>query len=119
MQERHPYLNSINILRFLLAQQKSILPKNFYRFVEAIYFIVPAKRIRIKAIFSAIQRWDKLFKKFKNSGFETDKENFKVAKMQLQKMMIPKKKKSYFEDVLAKDRNKPEELEGFKATWSK
>ena len=35
--------------------------------------------------------------------------NFKVAKMHLQKMIL-KKKKSYFEEELGKNRNKPKEL---------
>ena len=89
-----------------------------YRFVEAINFIAPSKKIRVKAnskpwfdnqIVSAIQRRDKLYKKFKHSGLETDKDNFKVAKMHLQKMIL-KKKKSYFEEELGKNRNKPKEL---------
>ena len=89
-----------------------------YRFVEAINFIAPSKKIRVKAnskpwfdnqIVSAIQRRDKLYKKFKHSGLETDKDNFKVAKMHLQKMIL-KKKKSYFEKELGKNWNKPKEL---------
>ena len=60
-------------------------------------------------IVEAIQRQHKLYKKFKHSGLETDKDNFKVAKMHLQKMML-KKKKSYFEEELGKNRNKPKEL---------
>ena len=56
-----------------------------------------------------MQRRDKLYKKFKHSGLETDKDNFKVAKMHLQKMIL-KKKKSYFEEELDKNRNKPKEL---------
>ena len=56
-------------------------------FVEAINFIALAKRIRVKPnsqpwfdnqIMSAIQRRDKLYKKFKYSGLETDKNSFKV-----------------------------------------
>ena len=89
-----------------------------YRFVGAINFIAPARRIRVKVkskpwfdneVVSAIQRRDKLYKKFKHSGLETDKDNFKVAKMHLQKMIL-KKKKSYFEQELDKNRNKPKEL---------
>ena len=89
-----------------------------YRFVGAINFIAPSKKIRVKAnskpwfdnqIVSAIQRRDKLYKKFKHSGLETDKDNFKVAKMHLQKMIL-KKKKSHFEEELVKNRNKPKEL---------
>ena len=89
-----------------------------YRFVEAINFIAPSKKIRVKAnskplsdnqIVSAIQRLDKLYKKFKHSGLETDKDNFKVTKIHLQKMIL-KKKKSYFEEELGKSRNKSKEL---------
>ena len=89
-----------------------------YRFVEAINFIAPSKKIRVKSnskpwfdnqIVSAIQRRNKLYKKFKNSGLETDEDNFKVAKMHLQKMIV-KKKKPYFEEELGKNRNKPKEL---------
>ena len=60
-------------------------------------------------IVSAIQRRDKLCKKFKHSGLETDKDNFKVAKMHLKKMML-KKKKSYFEEELDKNWSKPRDL---------
>ena len=63
----------------------------------------------LNQIVSAMQRRDKLYKKFKHSGLETDKDNFKVAKMHLQKMIL-KKKKSYFEEELGKNRNKPKEL---------
>ena len=89
-----------------------------YRFVGAINFIAPSKKIRVKPnskpwfdnqIVSAIQRRDKLYKKFKHSGLETDKDNFKVAKMHLQKLIL-KKKKSCFEEELGKNRNKPKEL---------
>ena len=45
----------------------------------------------------------------KHSDLEADKHNFKVAKMHLQKMIL-KKKKSYFEEELGKNRNKPKEL---------
>ena len=58
---------------------------------------------------SAIQRRDKLYKKLKHAGLETDKDNFKVAKMHLQKMIL-KKKKSYFEEHLGKNRNTPKKL---------
>ena len=60
-------------------------------------------------IVSGIQRRDKLYKKFKHSGLETDKDNFKVARMHLQKMIL-KKKKSYLEEELGKYRNKPKEI---------
>ena len=89
-----------------------------HRFVGAIHFTAPVKMIRVKAnskpwfdnqIMSAIQRWDRLYGKFKHSGFETDKDNFKVAKMQLQKMIL-KKKKSYSEEELAQNGRKPKEF---------
>ena len=51
----------------------------------------------------------KLYKEFKHSGLATDKNNFKVAKMHLQKMIL-KEKKSYFEEELGKNRNKPKEF---------
>ena len=57
-------------------------------------------------IVSAIQRRDKLCKMFKHSGLETNKDNFKIAKMHLQKIIL-KKKKSYFEEELDKNRDKP------------
>ena len=53
----------------------------------------------------------KLYKKVKHSGLENDKDNFKVAKMHLQKMIL-KEKKSYFEEELGKNRSKPKELWG-------
>ena len=55
---------------------------------------------------SAIQLQDKLRKKFRHSSLETDKGKFKVAEMHLQKMIL-QKKKSYFEEGLDKNRNKP------------
>ena len=71
-----------------------------YRFLEAINFIAPSKKNQSEGqlktladnqIVSAIQRRDKLYKKFKHSGLETDKDNFKVAKMHLQKTILKKK----------------------------
>ena len=85
-----------------------------YRFAETISFIAPSKKIRVEAnskpwfdnqTVSAIKRRDKPYKTFKPSGLETDRDNFKVAKMHLQKMVL-KKKKSYFEEELGKNRNK-------------
>ena len=60
-------------------------------------------------IVSEIQRQDKLYKKFKHSGLETDNDNFKVAKMHLQNIIL-KKKKSYFEKELGKNRDKLKEF---------
>ena len=58
---------------------------------------------------SAIQRRDKLNKNSKQSGLETNKDSFKSAKMHLQKIIL-KKKKSYFEEELATNSNKPKKL---------
>ena len=89
-----------------------------FRFAEAMNYIAPAKKVRRKAnlkywfdnqIMSAIKGRDKLYKKFKHSGLETDQDNFEDTEMHLQKM-IPEEKKSYFEEELAKNRNKPKEL---------
>ena len=54
---------------------------------------------------SAIQRWDKLYKMFKRFRLETDSNNFKVSKMH-----FLKKKKPYFDEELAKNRNEPKKL---------
>ena len=87
------------------------------RFVAAINFIAPGKKIKAKdnskpwfdnQTLSAIQRRHKLYKKFKYSGLETDKDNFNVAKMHLQKMIV-KKNKIHFEEELDKNRNKQKE----------
>ena len=40
---------------------------------------------------TAIQRRDKLYKKFKHSDLETDKDDFKVTKIPLQKMILKKR----------------------------
>ena len=52
---------------------------------------------------------DKLYKNFKYSGLKTDKDNFKVMRMCLQKIIL-KKEKPYFEEELAKNRKKPNKL---------
>ena len=52
-------------------------------------------------IVPAIQRQDKLYKMFKHYDLEIDKDDFKVAKMHLQKMIL-RKKKSYFEKELGR-----------------
>ena len=89
-----------------------------HRFEGPINFTAPAKWIRVKAnskpwfdnhITSIIQRWDKLYNKFRHYGLETNKDNFKVTKMHLQKMTL-KKRKPYFKEELAKNRSKPKEL---------
>ena len=58
-------------------------------------------------IILAIQRRNKLYKEINSSRPETDKDNFKAAKTHLKKIMLYKKK-TYFEDVLAKNKKKQE-----------
>lgn len=48
---------------------------------------------------------------FKPSGLETDKDNFKVTKTHIQEIILTTKK-CYFEEDLAKYRNKQKELCG-------
>ena len=54
---------------------------------------------------SAIQRRNKLHTKFKHSDLETDKDNFKVTKTHLYKIIL-NIKKSYFEEEPGKNKNK-------------
>ena len=58
---------------------------------------------------SAIRRRGKLLKKYKESGLETVKDHFWLAKMALQKA-ISKKKKSYFQEKIEKNANNSKEL---------
>ena len=80
--------------------------------------LCPSKKLRLKAnskpwidseTISAIRRRDKLFKKYKKSGLETDKDHFRSAKMALQKA-ISKKKKSFFQEKIEKNANNSKEL---------
>ena len=105
-----------NNLSNIIVKQTRTNSKN--TFLVQIEKNLNKKKISVKAnskpqfdnqIVSAIQRWDKLYEKFEHSSLETDEDNFKVAKMHLQKMIL-KKKKSYFEEELGKNRNKPKEL---------
>ena len=60
--------------------------------------------------------------KFKQSGLETGKDNFKVTKMHLQKMIF-KRKKSYLEEEQDNSRKKPKEfwktLKSLSLSWDK
>ena len=76
--------------------------------------LCPSKKLRLKAnskrwidseTISAISRRDKLYKKYKKSGLETDKDHFLSAKIALQKA-ISKKKKSFFQEKIEKNANK-------------
>ena len=87
-----------------------------YRAVEAINFIATIKKNQSEGQLKTLGLTTKLcqqykdgrnsIKKFKHSGLETDKNNFKVAKIHLQKMIL-KKNKSYFEEELGKNSSKP------------
>ena len=57
----------------------------------------------------AIRNRDKHYKKFKQSARETDKVNFKYANLSLKKN-INHKKKLYFEEKIAENKNNPKEL---------
>ena len=57
-------------------------------------------------ILNAIRKNDKHCKKFKRSGKEIDKDNFKCAKLLL-KRAFKNKKKLYFEEKIAKNKNNP------------
>ena len=52
---------------------------------------------------------DKLFKKFKKSRLHVDKDNYKEARSEAQKLMRTKKK-AYFESKLTENIGKPKEL---------
>ena len=58
---------------------------------------------------NAIQYCNKHYKKFKQSGRKTDKDNFKYARLSLKKLLIVKKN-FYFEDKIAENKNSPKEL---------
>ena len=60
-------------------------------------------------IFSAIQKRDKLYKKFKKSGLETDKDLFRAAKISVQKA-IKQKKKEYFHTKIEENTGNSKEL---------
>lgn len=70
---------------------------------------VNSKPLFDSQIGSAIQTGGKVYKKLKHPGLQTDKDNFKVIKMHLQKMILTKKK-SYLEEKLATNRKKPKKL---------
>ena len=52
---------------------------------------------------------DKLFKKLKNSRLHVDKDNYKEARNEVQKL-IRTKNKAYFESKLTENIGKPKEL---------
>ena len=57
-------------------------------------------------VVNAIRKRNKHCKKFKQSGKEIDKDSFNYAKLSL-KEIIKDKKKLYFEEKIAKNKNNP------------
>ena len=60
-------------------------------------------------IMEKISDRDKFFKKFKNSRLHVDKDNYKEARNEVQKL-IRTKKKAYFETKLIENIGKPKQL---------
>ena len=83
------------------------------KFLSAVDSVSPIRILRVKSntkpwfdidVLNAIRRnHDKHYKKFKQSGSDTDKNNFKHAKFSLKKI-INRKKKLYFEEKWQKIR---------------
>ena len=80
--------------------------------------LAPSKNKRIKGtsqnwfdaeIMEKISDRDKLFKKFKKSRLHVDKDNYKEARNEVQKL-IRTKKKAYFESKLTENAGKPNQL---------
>ena len=93
--------------------------ENFIQKVMAVIDnLAPSKNKRIKGtsqnwfdaeIMEKISDRDKLFKKFKKSRLHVDKDNYKEARNEVQKL-IRTKKKAYFESKLTENIGKPKEL---------
>ena len=80
--------------------------------------LAPSKNKRIKdrlqdwfdaQIIEKVNERDKLFKKFKTSRLHVDKDNYKGARNEVQKL-IHTKEKAYFESKLTENIGKPKEL---------
>ena len=80
--------------------------------------LAPSKNKRIKGksqnwfdaeIMEKISDRDKLFKTFKKSRLHVDKDNYKEARNEVQKL-IRTKKKAYFESKLTENAGKPNQL---------
>ena len=88
------------------------------KFLSVIDFVGPIRTVRAKSntkpwfiidVLNAIRNRDKQFKKFKRSGRETVKDNFKCVKLFLKKV-INSKKKLFFEEKIAENRDNPKEF---------
>ena len=87
-------------------------------FLSAVDSVSPIRTSRVKSntkpwfdidVLNVIQNHDKHYKKFKLSGRKTDKDYFKYARLSLEKI-INNKKKLYFEEKIAENKNNPKEL---------
>ena len=88
------------------------------KFLCVVDFVAPIRTSRVKSntkpwfendVLNAIRNHDKHYRKFKRSGKEVDKGNFKCAKLLLKKV-INKKKKVYFEEEFVEKKNNLKEL---------
>ena len=104
---KEKYLELLRKTDFAAYTTFTCLNKAYQDFIfklkEVTDLLCPSKKSTLKAnwkpqidseTISAIHRRDKLFKKYKKSGLETDKNHFLLAKMALQKA-TSKKKKSF------------------------
>ena len=88
------------------------------KFLSVIDFVAPIRTLRVKSntkpwfyidVLNAIRNCDKHYRKFKRSGKETDKGNFKYVKL-LFKKVINSKKKHCFVEKITENMNNPKEL---------
>ena len=88
------------------------------KFLSAVDSVSPIRTLRVKSntklwfdidVLNAIRNRDKHYKKFQQSGMEIDRENFKYARLSPKKV-IYNKKKLYFEEKIAENKNNPKEL---------
>ena len=88
------------------------------KFLSAVDSVSPIRALKVTSntkpwfdidVLNAIRNRDKHYKKIKQSGRETDKDNFKYSKLSLEKI-INNKKKLYFEEKIAENKNNPKEL---------
>ena len=89
-----------------------------FKLSEVIDLLCPSEKLRLEAnskpltdcdAISAVRRRHKLFKKYKKSGWKTDKDHLLSTKMALQKA-ISEKKKYYFQEKIEKNAYNSKEL---------
>ena len=102
----------------LPSKYKRIICKLRSKVITALDNLAPGKNKHIKftlqnwfdaKIMEKINERDKLLKKFKKSHLHVDKDSYKEAKNEVQKL-IRIKKKIYFESKLTENIGKPKEL---------